>query len=68
MKLTDLERHSALWRKLNEHLEDQLRICRLKNDGDMSDLETAKLRGRIAALKSIIALAEPSPIQVADEH
>jgi hypothetical protein len=68
LTLSDHDRHSALWKKLSEHLADQIRVLRAKNDGDLDLVETARLRGRISALKEIIALGDPpSPVMVADE-
>lgn len=68
MTLSDFERHHALWKKISDHLTEQVRVARAKNDGDLDPIETARLRGRISAFKEIIALGdEPSPVMVADE-
>lgn len=63
MTLTDLERQSALWQKLAAHLSGRLDAQRARNDGDLSPEDTQKLRGRIAQLKEILALAR-EPVQV----
>ena len=63
MTLTDLERQSALWQKLAAHLSERLDAQRARNDGDLSPEDTQKLRGRIAQLKEILALAR-EPVQV----
>ena len=68
MKLSDQERHSALWKKLSAYLEDRIQTYRLKNDGDMSELDTARLRGKIAACKEFLAVGEPAPGVVTDEQ
>lgn len=68
MNLTHVEAQSALWLKLKKHLEERLDVLRAKNDGDLDTTETARLRGRIAALKELIALEDPSPFIVADEQ
>lgn len=68
MTLSEFERHHAVWVKINKHLLDRMEILRSKNDGDLDQFETAKLRGRIAELKGLIALGEPSPITSADEQ
>ena len=68
MILSDAERHSALWKKLSEHLAERMAVMRQKNDSDLDALDTARLRGRIQAYKELIALGNPSPIEVADEH
>lgn len=69
MTISDFERHGALWKKLTEYLDEQIKVLRAKNDGDLDPIETARLRGRIAAYKSLIALGDkPSPVLVADEQ
>lgn len=64
MKLTNHERASAVWMKLEAHLAERIAACRSRNDGDLSEMDTAKLRGRIAALKEILALGADVPGQV----
>lgn len=61
MKLTRLERETAVWKKLSEHLEDELQRLRKQNDCSLGVDETAKLRGKIAATKSFLALGEDDP-------
>jgi len=62
--LTHDERLSPLWRKLVKHMDGKLADLRASNDGDHDALATAKLRGRIAVLKELLALdAEPDPNQ-----
>ncbi len=54
--LTAGDRQSALWRKLRKHLEQRLQDLRKKNDGNLSELATAALRGEIRAIKRMLAL------------
>lgn len=54
--LTDGDRMSPVWMKLMKQWALQLEVLRNQNDGDKSDTETAKLRGRIAQLKAVMAL------------
>lgn len=54
--LTYEEKRSALWTKLTDHWKTQLEILRIQNEGDKTDIETAKLRGRILELKAAISL------------
>ena len=56
--LTIEEKRSPLWRRLEEYLDERLIALRKENDGDRSELDTAKLRGRIAEVKSMIALGK----------
>ena len=54
--LTNQERDSALWKRLNVHLESRLDAMRKQNDSSLSETETERLRGRIAFAKEIQAL------------
>lgn len=54
--LTRDERTSPLWRKLYTHMADQIEVLRMMNDADRDEVETARLRGRIAAYKELMAL------------
>lgn len=57
MKLTEFDKQSSTWIKLKAHIEDQIDILRIRNDGDVDAVATAKLRGQILALKKILSLA-----------
>lgn len=62
--LTRDERLSPLWRKLIKHMDAKLCDLRSANDGDHDPVATARLRGRIAAYKDLLALdADPDPNQ-----
>ena len=64
MKLTEQERQSALWLKLEAYLNKKLIDLRGQNDGDMSLEATARLRGRIAQCKYFLSLGEtPETVQ-----
>lgn len=60
-KLDDTERHSSLWRKLAEYYQQRLALLRAKNDGDLDEARTARIRGQIAEVKQFLDLAEPGP-------
>lgn len=62
MKLTETEKHSAIWKKIEKQLTDRLQILREKNDADADAIETAKLRGQIAQIKECLSWAKPDPI------
>lgn len=68
MNLNRIEAQSALWLKLKGYMNEQLDLARRKNDGNLDQFETARLRGRIAALKELIALEESPVVPVADEQ
>jgi hypothetical protein len=65
IKLTKVEKDSALWAKLRKHLEDRLNSERRKNDNDCTESVTAKRRGRIAEIKDLLLLDSlgPAPAQ-----
>jgi len=67
LKLTPLERDSAVWRKIKKYVEDRLVEMRERNDGNHSDIKTAQLRGRIAELKNLAGLDAPAPETEADD-
>lgn len=66
MNLTYEERHSALWIKLNEYYEARLQLLRAKNDAVMTPEETSRIRGRIAEVRSFLALSEDKTVLADD--
>ena len=62
-----LDFNSPTWRALEQIATEQLATLREKNDSPTMDaIRTAELRGRIAAWKELLALAQPAPAQPAD--
>lgn len=60
-ELTSLDKNSATWVRLSRYMEERIMQLRIQNDGDKNELETAKLRGRIAELKGLLWLdVQPS--------
>lgn len=60
MTLSDNERHSVLWKRIKEALEVELQSLRERNDSmKLDDRETARVRGRIAQVKDILAWDMP---------
>lgn len=58
---------SPTWRAIERYVNAQLDMLRTKNDSPTLDaLRTAELRGRIAAWKELLALAQPTQAQPAD--
>ena len=62
MILTDGDKLTPTWAKLEEHLKDRLAMLRAKNDAPMSEAETATLRGRIAEVKALLSLGDERPV------
>jgi hypothetical protein len=61
VKLTRTEASSGLWQRIEEHLVRRLADKRAENDNRTKDaIETAHIRGYIAATKEFLALAETS--------
>jgi hypothetical protein len=61
-ELTANDKASSLWLRLRAHLDDRLAAARLRNDGALSEYQTASLRGEIKTLKHIIALGDDRPM------
>ena len=60
--------NSPTWRAIEKLASQQLTTLREKNDSLTLDaIRTAELRGRIASLKDLLALAQPAPAQPADD-
>jgi hypothetical protein len=58
MKLTQGERNTAVWAKIEQYAREKLDVLRKKNDAPLTDLQTAQIRGRIAELKDLLDIAE----------
>jgi len=64
-KIFALESHdlnNPLWIKLRDHYQRRLEELRARNDGDLSDKDTDKMRGRIAECKAFLNLGSPQQI------
>ena len=62
--LLDLsEVNSPAWQKLKVHIESRIDTHRKRNDGDLSETDTATLRGQIKELKALLKEVEPPEIQ-----
>lgn len=55
-ELNAQEKDSAVWKKLQAHLEKRLEVLRKQNDGDLGAEETARQRGKIAMLKELLGI------------
>lgn len=66
--LKGIDPQSPTWRALEQHALARIAMLREKNDAPSMDAtRTAELRGRIAAWKELLALAEePAPARTAD--
>lgn len=57
MLLNQADLLSPTWIKLRKHFEERLTEYRAKNDGRLTEIETAHLRGRIAEARYILSLS-----------
>lgn len=57
---------SPTWRALRGYCENELAICRIKNDAMLSEEETAKVRGVISFIKKVLGL-ETAPAKPNDD-
>lgn len=56
MHLSQSEIQSHAWEKIKKHYEERLNILRAKNDGHLSEIDTAFLRGQITECKLVLSL------------
>ena len=61
IEFTNADRQDPTWLKLKLHLEGRLEFLRARNDGALDQAETATVRGGIAEIKSILAIAQERP-------
>lgn len=66
--LNDIERQSAVWKKIKQHCEDEIARLRVLNDTSVDLARTERLRGRIKAFKYLAALDNPAPQAEADDE
>lgn len=59
--LTNIERQTGLWMRLENHFKDRLETLRKQNDGDLTEIQTAKLRGQIATYETLLRLGKDMP-------
>ena len=62
IEISEVDKLTMLWQKLNTHFDQRLETLRLQNDKPQSEIETAALRGRIAEIKSFYELTKEYPI------
>lgn len=59
--LTSAEKQSGLWMRLENHFKDRVERLRKQNDGDLTEIQTAKLRGQIATFEALLLLGKDMP-------
>lgn len=65
--IAEHERGSVQWQKIRKYAEERLELLRKRNDADMEERKTARLRGQIRELKNLLALDKPVPETEADD-
>lgn len=56
-----VDRGSPAWMRVEQWANDRIADLRCRNDGQLDPIKTADVRGRIAALKELLALDVPAP-------
>lgn len=59
--LTESDRDSQTWTRLKKHLQARLEALHRENANDLSETQTAKLRGRIAMVQELLSLDKNLP-------
>lgn len=55
--ITEADRRSPVWRKIEKHIEARMTELRGNNDAiSLAERDTAVIRGRLAELKNLLAL------------
>lgn len=62
LRLKPQERTDRVWSLIEQELKGELDTLRRKNDADLTPEQTAKLRGRIAQIKELLAIASEEPV------
>lgn len=55
MVISEFEAQTAVWIKIEAELKERVEILRMKNDGDLDERKTSRIRGSIAAFSEILA-------------
>jgi ribosomal protein L30/L7E len=63
LTLTETERQSGVWSKIDAHLRTRLQKLRERNDSVLPESETAKVRGQIQEVKELLLIGNSKPQQ-----
>ncbi len=61
LNLDQTERRSTAWLKVEKYLQERIEALRDQNDGDHDPIKTAKIRGQIDELKTMLKSQQPLP-------
>lgn len=56
-----VDRTTSTWMRVEEWATARIDAQRKRNDGPLDAVQTAHLRGQVAALKELLALDKPAP-------
>lgn len=62
LKLSAQERRVPVWLRIEEALLAELDVLRRQNDAPVDEIQTARLRGRIAELKDLLAIGKDAEV------
>lgn len=60
--LSNADKQSTVWLKIEQHLKEREQLLLRKLSGDMDSEQTWKMRGRIAEVSGILAAGEDVPV------
>lgn len=66
--LSQAEKASPLWRRIEAHLKERLTQLRLHNDAPMPEMERCLHIGRIGEVKQLLSVAEETPASLLDVY
>lgn len=56
--LTEGDKNSSLWKRLEEHFKNELEKARARNDGPLDPVTTANIRGQIKTYRALLSLGQ----------
>ena len=59
IELSDAERFSTLWIKLEQYMDGRIEIARAQLEGSLSLDDTNRVRGRLVELRELKKLGDP---------
>lgn len=59
--LNELDRNSATWSKVKKYCEARIAALRARNDNDLDEQKTSRIRGSISELKHLMTLGDQQP-------
>lgn len=58
LELTDTDKMSSTWKRIAAHLEAKRDLLRRRNDAELDQIQTTRLRAQLALIKELLAAGE----------